>query len=230
MFKSIAKLFGTGRKTTTTTATTTAKRTRLGLEGLEAREVPAALTLQQFANNLVNVSRADAARVVRDIAVIESQRPTVLANAIVQDAVRINNDIQSGTLVKMFSDFAPLVQHLNQELALQSYYGLPASAALANYTVIQSDLKAIGTDYAVTVMFLRDLNAQTQTVTMPAAAPVSGFTQVYSDLAAMGRWGGMTPSQNPGLNNLIQSIPSSAWSRDPSVIAVNQMVNRMLGG
>jgi hypothetical protein len=208
-----------------------APRARLGMEGLEDRHCPAGLTVQQFAANLVNVSRTAAAQSVIDIAKAEVQRPTLLANAIVQDAVRIANDVKSGaSLVKLFNDYAPLVQHLKLEQALVSAYRLSPSLALANNTTIQNDLRAVAVDYTVTVMFLRDLTAHVQTTVAPTTAPVSGFTQVYSDLNAMGRFGGLTPQQSPALQSLIQSIPSSAWSKDPGVLAVNQLVTRMLGG
>jgi hypothetical protein len=205
-----------------------AARVRLEAEALEARDCPT--TLQAFTTNLITVAHADSARLVKDAATIELVRPTLLANSIAQDLVRINADAQHGSLVQMFADYAPLMQHLSQELTLTSVLHLSSASALANYTAVQQDIKAVATDYAVTLILLRDLTAHAPTTTVPTTAPVSGLNQVYSDLNAMGKWGGMTPQQNPALQNLIQSIPSSAWSTDPGVIAVNKMVDQMLGG
>jgi hypothetical protein len=204
-------------------------RPRLEAEVLETRDCPAALTLQQFATNLINVSHTDAIRSVTDAAVIEAVRPTLLAKSIVQDLVKIKADVQNGSLIQMFADYKPLLQHMGQEVILTAAFHLPASSALATYTAVQKDIVSVATDYSATVILLRDIVAHVQTTTVPTTAPVSGLTQVYSDLNALGQWGGMTPQQNPALQNLIQSIPSSAWSTNPQVMAINQMVDHMLG-
>jgi hypothetical protein len=201
---------------------------RIALESLEKRDCPA--TLQGYVSALVNTTRADAEHLVRDAAYIEYYRPTFGSSTIYQDLVRINSDVQYGApLVQMFNDFAPLVRHLNQEAAIASYYHLSPAAALANYTAIQSDFRAVGTDYAATVILLEDLTVHAPTTVLPTAAPVSGLSQVYADLNAMGRFGGLTPAQSPALQSLISSIPPSAYSTNQSVIAVNQAVDHLLG-
>ncbi|MBY0230729.1 MAG: hypothetical protein K2W96_15690 [Gemmataceae bacterium] len=65
------------------------------------------------------------------------------------------------------------------------------------------------------------------------AKPPAGFTGkqgVQTAFNAMGLWGGMTPKTNPGLAAGIKGIPDSAWAKDPGQIAVNRLVDKMLGG
>ena len=183
----------------------------LSVESLEKRDVPTALSFQ---NRI--------AFLLEDVAMqqVFKQQPKLVTSTLATDLTNLTNDVGNlnSTAERVFVDAVKL----DLDIFLQAKAS-PSSNLLAVNGVPNICMALLST--ADTVW--KTLPASKQTTVAP---PASGQTQVYSDLAALGKYGGITPQQSPLMQSLIQSIPSSAWSKDPGVAAINQMVNNMLGG
>jgi len=126
--------------------------TRPSLECLEQRDCPT--SVQAFATALNNKITADVSRFVRDAAIVEYYKPTLLARTVVQDLVQINADLKRGNTLGVFADFQRLGRDVLTEAALTVGYHLPSRYALLSYKPIVSDLVAVGNDKQLTYAFI----------------------------------------------------------------------------
>ena len=133
---------------------------RLSLERMEERECPT--TVQGFAAALRSQVQYDVVRFVRDAAVVETARPTLLARTVAQDLVRLAGDVRSGDTLQTFADFRTLGRHLAVEAVATAAYQLPARHALLAYSQIVSDLSAVARDKAVTFAFVSYVASHTR--------------------------------------------------------------------
>ncbi len=171
----------------------TSRRTTLSLEHLERRDLPA--TLGSVATALAAQIRTDAQVLVRDVATLESARPTIAINALTRDLVALSNDDLRGSIDAVFSDTTRLLGDLRTEAVLISAYHLPQSSALNNIAV-QRDFIRVAADKQAVVQLVNYVH---QHPNQPAPTANSNLLSVATSI------GGISSSVQSILNQEYQN-------------------------
>jgi hypothetical protein len=141
---------------------------------MEARDCPA--TFQAFAAALNNQITADVNRFLRDAAIVEILQPTLMANTVKQDLIRLATDVQADNLRSVFADFQTLGQHLFQEARTVVGYGFPSRYVLLATNQVVSDLLAVSRDKQVTFAFVGYIATHSQYHASPSTPTPSVWT------------------------------------------------------
>jgi hypothetical protein len=143
MFGIINKLFRAKHDTTigrTAKHSPSNARARLGLEGLERRDMPssAPVSINTLAYTFDIATHEDAVTLAQAVAYIETNRPTLEAKALYQDAVALYDQGAYGSVMGIFSADVKLIKDAATEAELTSAYHI-AITPLWDYSLFQSD-------------------------------------------------------------------------------------------
>jgi hypothetical protein len=121
----------------------TGRQVSPGVECLETRNMPSAVTFNSLGVALGLKTCADAARLANDVISIETAHPTLLKSQLVSDAQALKSDAGHGNLNAIAADAGKLLKDANTEAALINVFHLSQTPLVKNATVRQDAITLI---------------------------------------------------------------------------------------
>src|SRR5262249_46001671 len=121
----------------------TARQATPGVESLEARNMPSAVTFSTLTIALALKTRAHAPKLANDAISPQSSHPTPLKAQLVKDAQALKYDAVHGSFAAIGTDAGKLLRDGNTEAALISLFHLSQTPLVKNATVRQDGINLI---------------------------------------------------------------------------------------
>ncbi len=172
MFRTIRNLFAAPTHRPTRSRPSRPQTARLGLERMEERDCPTAIPLN-------SPLAYDLGRLLNDAYRVETTRPTLMSQYMVQDLYKIYNDVLYGSPQKLGYDLNVFGQHLNHEAYWSQYYG---QTPLLSY--ISTDVQAV----------VRDLQTGQGGASTGGQAPITANSPIFMGIVGQLN-GGYVPGQ-----------------------------------